>query len=84
MKTKVVQIGNSKGIRIPKKVLEELGGAEEVYMEANGGKIIISPVKEVRSDWASKFKKMATNKDDLLIDDSPNQTSWDEKEWEWK
>lgn len=84
MKAKVIQIGNSKGIRIPKNLLAEFGDSEEVYMEATRGSIVIKPARHARYNWAEKFKEMAKNKDDVLIKDSIGLSSWDDKEWRWK
>lgn len=52
MKTSIVKIGNSKGVRIPKALLEEskLEAGSKVNIEASNGKIVISPATEAQID----------------------------------
>ncbi len=85
MIAKIIKIGNSLGIRIPKTVLKQTGLKEEVELEVRGSNIILKPKKQNRSGWADFFRTMAKNGDDLLLDKEalPVQNSWDDKEWEW-
>lgn len=85
MKTKVVKIGNSRGIRIPKSVIDESGLKSEVELEVINGQIIIKSISQNRDSWDSAFKKMAKNRDDILFDSSTltEQSTWDKEEWEW-
>jgi antitoxin MazE len=84
MKARIVKIGNSQGIRIPKLLLERSNLAEEVELEAKNDCIIIRSTKQPRQDWEASFRAMAERGDDKLIDkDSLTQTRWDEDEWEW-
>lgn len=85
MKTKVVKIGNSRGIRIPKSLINESGLKNEVELEVSDGQIIIKPVSTNRGSWDIAFKKMAQKQDDILLDNKSilSQSSWDEEEWEW-
>jgi len=85
MKTKVIKIGNSKGVRIPRHILEESGLKNEIEIEVNDNKIILKPTKKAREDWDIAFKGMAKNNDDILLDKKSlgNLTSWDNEEWEW-
>lgn len=87
MKTKIVKIGNSRGVRIPKSFIDESGLQSEVELELNEGKIIIKPISKPRDSWDSAFYKMSQNKDDALLDslELSSQSSWDENEneWEW-
>ncbi len=86
MITKIVKIGNSRGIRIPKSIIEQSGLKNEVELVVKDDKIIIKPLQEVRKNWDKAFKKMAENNDDLLLDDDtlPSQSSWDNKNWTWE
>lgn len=81
MKTQIVKIGNSHGIRIPKIFLKESNIGTDVEMEVLNRQIIIRPAKYPRQDWEEAFRNMRANEDDLLSDDI--QTCWDEEEWEW-
>lgn len=83
MKSKIIEIGNSKGIRIPKGMLAELNLKNEVTLETKHDTLIIRAVQKPRQGWAEKFQTMAANKDDKLLDDVTT-SDWDEKEWEWK
>jgi antitoxin MazE len=85
MKTKVVKIGNSRGIRIPKSLIDESGLKSEVDLEVIDGQIIIKSISKSRESWDSAFKKMAKNKDDILLDPVilTRQSTWDKEEWEW-
>lgn len=84
MRASIVRIGNSRGIRIPKVVLEQTRLHGEVDLEVKDDKIIISPVKKPRQDWDRQFKLMAARGDDKLIDSEVvSLTSFDAEEWEW-
>jgi len=86
MKLKIVKIGNSKGIRIPKALLRQTGIDEEVNLEVEDNQIILKAINSsVRVGWESAFAKMNSNHDDKLIDQSSldNQSSFDNDEWEW-
>ncbi|MBC7797454.1 MAG: AbrB/MazE/SpoVT family DNA-binding domain-containing protein [Pyrinomonadaceae bacterium] len=84
MKTRIVKIGNSLGVRIPKPLLEQSQLSEEVEMQAQVGEIVIRSVRKTREGWAESFKTMSQNKDDVLIDgDETAATNWDETEWQW-
>ena len=78
----IVPIGNSKGVRIPKAILEQCKIENEVELEVNNGKIVIEPIKKTaRKGWTESFRKMAeNNEDDLLIDDAIDIEMVD---WEW-
>lgn len=84
MRTRIVKIGNSQGVRIPKLLLERSNLAEEVELEAEDDRIIIRSTRQPRHDWERAFRAMAVRGDDSLLDDiSPAQTRWDEDEWRW-
>jgi antitoxin MazE len=84
MKAKLIQIGNSKGIRLPKSVLDQCDLQDEVELEIENNYLIITPVSKIRSGWDQAFTEMAEKGDDALIDkDVVSTTEWDETEWEW-
>jgi antitoxin MazE len=84
MRTRLVSVGNSRGVRIPKALLEQTGLAEEVEMEIHDHSILIRPVSKTRENWGQAFAQMARKGDDVLLDeaDSPG-SGWDEDEWQW-
>jgi antitoxin MazE len=63
MKTRIVPIGNSHGIRIPKPLLEQTGLCGEVEICAEQDALVIRPVKKPRATWAAAFQQMARSAD---------------------
>jgi len=84
VKTNIVRIGNSKGIRLPKSVLEQCRLKDSVEIEVEGNTLIIRPVHEPRSGWSEALSGMAQHQDDKLLDeDTALATEWDRSEWRW-
>jgi antitoxin MazE len=84
MKTRIVRIGNSQGIRIPKPLLRQTGLSGEVEIRALNGSLVIHPARKPRAGWAAAFSAMAKRSEDALIDQGPSLSRWDEDEWEWQ
>lgn len=82
MLVSVVPIGNSKGIRIPKSILQQLNIEEKVELEVHNKEILIRPVtKKPREGWYEEFIKMHQIGDDrMLIDELREQEDF---QWEW-
>jgi antitoxin MazE len=82
MKVSVVSIGNSKGIRLPKTVLEQCKIDDEVELNVEGETIVIKPVKhKPRKNWGKAFRKMRElDEDKLSVDDLTNLHPLD---WNW-
>jgi len=83
MITKIIKIGNSRGIRIPKAILEQTGLGEQVQLEVENGQIILRPADPPRKGWKKFFRQMHEKGDDDILNKDHITTSWDEKEWEW-
>ena len=84
MRATVIRIGNSRGVRIPKALLEQCRLQDTVELEVDDGHLIIRPAEQVRSGWDDAFREMAERGDDALLDrDSLAPSRWDESEWEW-
>jgi len=83
MKARIIQIGNSRGIRIPKAVLEQAHLTDEVQIDAEPNQIVIRSAHVPREGWDEAFRKMAKRDDDALIDDGVTLSSLDETEWTW-
>ena len=84
MRAHVVKIGNSRGIRIPKSLLDQTGIKDDVELEVDKTQIIIRPISNPRPSWDNAFKSMAQNNDDALINGNDNIAhSWDDEEWQW-
>ena len=82
MKAKIVRIGNSRGIRLPKPLIEQAGLAEEVELEVRDGEIVISSALRPRRGWAEAAHHLASRSECELLDE-PVPTSFDSEEWEW-
>lgn len=84
VKTRIIQIGNSQGIRIPKPILEQLGFTDEVELEVLPDQLVVRSVHQPRQQWDEAFKAMAEAGDDQLPEAEPfTLTDWEESEWEW-
>jgi antitoxin MazE len=82
VKSRVVRIGNSQGIRIPKLLLEQTGLRGEVEISADGDTLVIRPASRPRAGWSAAFQEMARRGDDALLDEvGPTPSTWDETEW---
>ncbi len=84
MKARIVRIGNSRGVRIPKPLLDQSGLGEEIEIEALAGQIVIRAAERPRQGWEEAFRSMAAHGDDVLLDpDVVGSPEWDDEEWEW-
>lgn len=85
VKARIVKMGNSKGVRIPKTILEQLGLGEEVELSVRENQLVIRSSSRPREDWEKQFEQMAKRGDDRLLDEEAvSTTEWDADEWEWK
>ena len=80
MEVSVIKIGNSKGIRFSKTILEKYNIKDKVNLILEKGKIIIQPISVPRKGWEEAFKMMNENGDDRLLF---NDVFEDEKLEEW-
>ena len=84
MRARIVKIGNSQGIRIPKPFLEKTGIMDDVELDIVKNQIIIRPISNPRSGWDDAFRKMYEKGDDKMMDlDEGISHSWDEEKWQW-
>jgi antitoxin MazE len=84
VKMRIVKIGNSRGIRIPKVLLDQAKLGDEIEIEVQGDKLIICPLRNPRQGWDEQFVEMARRGEDKLLDsDAASTSSWDKNEWEW-
>ena len=82
-KTRIVRIGNSRGIRVPKLLLEHAQLSEEVELYAEPGRLLIKSVRGPRFGWADAAKTMHARNEDRLLD-GPITTRFDHESWEWR
>ncbi len=81
MKIPIIKIGNSKGLRLSKVILEKYEIKDNAELILEEEQIVIRPIKEVRKNWDTAFSEMAKKSDDtLMIDDVFDDESFEE----WK
>jgi len=83
MKTKIIRIGNSRGVRIPKPLLEQAGLEDQVVLRVIDDGIIIESADKPRANWAEAASVLHGRGEDGLLDD-PVETDFDETEWVWE
>ena len=78
----VIKVGNSRGIRLPKGVLQKLQFKDNVEMVISNDELVIKNViKKTRQGWNEAFAKMSKEKaDTLLLPDDIDDNSF---EWVW-
>ena len=82
MKTRIVRIGHSQGVRLPRPLLATAGLGEAVTLRATPGRITIEAARAPRAGWAAAAKAMHDAGDDALLDPG-TATHFDETEWTW-
>jgi antitoxin MazE len=82
---KLTKIGNSRGVRLPKALIEQAGLTDEVELTVRDGEIIIANHRHPRQGWAESFEGMATDmtSEDWAWINSPNLPE-EEADWEWE
>lgn len=81
-KTRIVRIGNSRGIRVPKLLLDEAGLPDEVELRAEPGRLVVRAAARPRAGWAAKARQMHERDEDAPLDDV-TPTRFDETDWRW-
>lgn len=79
MKTRLVRIGNSRGVRLAKPLLEQAGLEDEIEIRVEPGAVIITAAVAPRAGWAEAAAKFAPA--GLL--DAPSASRFDDEEWTW-
>lgn len=80
MRTRLIKIGNSRGVRLPKALLQQAGLTDEIEIGLERGAIVIRAAKKPREGWAESVKKYGPSR--MLDPYVP--TRFDLEEWEWK
>ena len=81
MKVGIISVGNSKGIRIPKAILEQCSFNKEAELEVQGNTLLIKPVRKVREGWDKSFQLMHERREDILVINDTIDIETDN--WEW-
>ena len=81
---RLVQIGNSRGIRIPKPLIE---GADledcELELKIVSEGLLVKPVTTRRYGWKKAFDVMHNHGDDAMVMAAEPSTPFDHEDWEW-
>jgi antitoxin MazE len=79
METAIIKIGNSKGLRLSKTILEKYNIKDKVELILEKGQIVLKPIETPRKNWESAFQKMnAEGDDELIIEGVFNDESFEE------
>jgi antitoxin MazE len=88
IRTQLVQIGNSRGVRIPRALLDQLHLTGSIEMEVQDAQLVLRAGKNPRAEWPAQFHEMAAPGNYPLTDAGLDGvelvlTDWEETEWEW-
>jgi antitoxin MazE len=83
MKTELVRIGNSRGVRIPKPLIEQCGLGETVELRLENNRLIISPERRPREGWEEAFRAAGTSVGDEILLRAGQPNAFDREEWQW-
>ena len=84
MHVELIRIGNSRGIRIPKSVIDQCGFGASVDLKIEEGRVILARDRKPREGWkeAVLAARETIPSDELLLEDIPEQ-EFDHDEWTW-
>ena len=82
MKTRIIRIGNPKGIRVPKVLLDQAQLPEDVELHAEPGRLVVQAARGPRFGWAGAAQAMHARGEDRLLDE-PTSTRFDDEIWQW-
>lgn len=84
IKTRLVKIGNSQGLRIPKVVLDQIQLSDDIEVEVQKDRLVIRSSARPRAGWDTLFREMVAGGDDQLLGPELQLTEWEKTEWEWQ
>lgn len=79
MKFRLIRICNSRGVRIPKLLIEKAGLKEDIEVSVRGGAVLITSPRAPRAGWANAARRLREREGDRLLDE-PTPTRFDGKE----
>lgn len=83
VRASLIRIGNSRGIRIPKPLLEQVGLGDTVLLVVEKNRLVIQPDRSPRQGWEEAFAAMAEHGDDRSLLGEKSTTGFDREEWTW-
>ena len=82
MKTRLIRIGSSKGILLPKAMIEQAKLQDDVEIAVKGDSLVIRPAAKPRDGWTEAFQEMALRGEDALVD-GEIVNEFEQSEWRW-
>ena len=83
MKVELIHIGNSRGIRIPKPLIEQCGFQRTVELRVDGNRLVIAPDRPPRHDWDKTFRAAGPSTNDEVLLGSMPPNAFDREDWNW-
>lgn len=83
MKVKLVRIGNSRGIRIPKVILEQCGLQETADLQVERDRLVIARERRPRQDWEKAFVAAGPSSNDEILLEALPSNKFDREDWRW-
>lgn len=83
MKTELVPIGNSRGVRIPKPLIAQCGFGDRVELRVENDCLVISQARRPREGWEDAFRAAGVATEDELLLETVEPNEFDRKEWQW-
>lgn len=83
MRVKLITIGNSRGIRIPKPLIQQSGLGDTVDLRVTADGLVVTPHRAARQGWREAFAASASAKDEELLLDNLPPNAFDSEEWKW-
>jgi antitoxin MazE len=84
MQANLIRIGNSRGVRLPKTLIEQCGFGDTVELRVNGEQLILSRTRKPREGWSAALAAVreSIENDELLMDGIP-MDEFEDDEWTW-
>ena len=83
MKVELVRIGNSRGIRIPKPIIDQCGFGDTVDLRVEQDCLVIAPDRPPRQGWEEAFQAADPTTEGRLLLDTIPPNEFDREEWQW-
>ncbi len=83
MKVELIRIGNSRGVRIPKPLIEQCGLGDTVELRVEDDGLTISPLRRPRQGWKEAFRVAGAAVEDELLLAKTKRNDFDRTEWKW-
>jgi antitoxin MazE len=81
VKTRLIRIGNSRGLLLSKALIEKSGLRDEVEVTLRDGALVVTSADHPRAGWESAVRLLVASPDYMVLEPAP--TKFDDEEWEW-